>query len=141
MKKDPKDEAAVRAFKTYARLGLCGKSSALEIICAIRGICSDTAAVDMLAVFDTLRLLELSEDGIALRAVRDIYFHTASRRLHANEVTLRIRRLADELHCDDRTVYRRLKKARELWCFLREKEKKQTASERDLLTELLRAII
>lgn len=140
MKKDPKDEAAVRAFRTYARLGLCGSESALGIICRIRGICRDHAALDMLAVFDALRLLELSGDTIALRAVRDVYFFGASSRLRVNEITLRVRRLADELHCDDRTVYRRLKKARDLWHSLRSKEKKQTAGERDLLNLIMKNI-
>lgn len=140
MKKDPKDEAAVHAFRTYARLGLCGSESALGIICRIRGICRDSTAVDMLAVFDTLRLIELSGDTIAMRAVRDIYFFAASRRLRTNEVTLRVRRLADELHCDDRTIYRRLKKARDLWQNLRVKEKKQTAGERDLLSSIFKNI-
>ncbi len=138
MKKDPRDEVAVRAFRTYARLGLCSSESVLGIICRIRGICRDSVALDMIAVFDTMRLLELSGDTIAMRALRDIYFASASHKLRANEITLRVRRLADELHCDDRTVYRRLKKARDLWQTLRGKEKKQTAGERDLLNSIMK---
>lgn len=103
-------ERAARAFRNYARLGLVGSRSAIDTVCKIRGICSDSAALDMLAVFDTLRLLEFLGDMIALRAVRDIYFATAGIKLHSNEITLRIRRLADEVHCDDRTIYRRLKR-------------------------------
>ncbi len=141
MKRDPKDEKAIRAFRTYARLGLCGSESAFIVICKIRGICRDSAALDMLAAFDTLRLLELSGDIIALRAVNEIYFTTASKRPRANEITLRVRSLADELHCDDRTIYRRLKKARDLWHLLRSKEKKQTAGERSLLTSMVEKII
>ena len=130
-------EKAARAFRNYARLGLVGSRSAIDTVCKIRGICSDSAALDMLAVFDTLRLLEFLGDIIALRAVRDIYFATAGSKLHSNEITLRIRRLADELHCDDRTVYRRLKKARDMWEYLRAREKKQTAGKRSLLTKLI----
>ena len=130
-------ERAARAFRNYARLGLVGSRSAIDTVCKIRGICSDSAALDMLAVFDTLRLLEFLGDIIALRAVRDIYFATAGSKLHSNEITLRIRRLADELHCDDRTVYRRLKKARDMWEYLRAREKKQTAGKRSLLTKLI----
>lgn len=130
-------EKAARAFRNYARLGLVGSRSAIDTVCKIRGICSDSAALDMLAVFDTLRLLEFLGDMIALRAVRDIYFATAGSKLHSNEITLRIRRLADELHCDDRTVYRRLKKARDMWEYLRAREKKQTAGKRSLLTKLI----
>jgi len=130
-------ERAARAFRNYARLGLVGSRSAIDTVCKIRGICSDSAALDMLAVFDTLRLLEFLGDMIALRAVRDIYFATAGSKPHSNEITLRIRRLADELHCDDRTVYRRLKKARDMWEYLRAREKKQTAGKRSLLTKLI----
>ncbi|MBQ8260570.1 MAG: hypothetical protein IJY97_13535 [Clostridia bacterium] len=137
MKKDIMTERAARAFRNYARLGLVGSRSAIDTVCKIRGICSDSAALDMLAVFDTLRLLEFLGDMIALRAVRDIYFATAGSKPHSNEITLRIRRLADELHCDDRTVYRRLKKARDMWEYLRAREKKQTAGKRSLLTKLI----
>lgn len=137
MKKDIMTERAARAFRNYARLGLVGSRSAIDTVCKIRGICSDSAALDMLAVFDTLRLLEFLGDMIALRAVRDIYFATAGSKLHSNEITLRIRRLADEVHCDDRTVYRRLKKARDMWEYLRARENKQTAGKRSLLTKLI----
>ncbi len=137
MKKDIMTEKAARAFRNYARLGLAGSRSSIETVCKIRGICSDSAALDMLAVFDTLRLLEFLGDKIALHAVRDIYFATARAKLHSNEITLRIRRLADEMHCDERTVYRRLKKARDMWEYLRAREKKQTAGKRSLLTKLI----
>lgn len=130
-------ERAARAFRNYARLGLVGSRSAIDTVFKIRGICSDSAALDMLAVFDTLRLLEFLGDTTALRAVRDIYFATSESKLHSNEITLRIRRLADEVHCDDRTVYRRLKKARDMWEYLRAREKKQTAGKRSLLTKLI----
>ncbi len=140
MKRDPIDEKAIRAFRTYARLGLCSSESALTVICKIRGACSDSTALDMLAVFDTLRLLELSGDVIALRAIKEIYFATASHKPRANVITSRIRRLADEIHCDDRTVYRRLKKGRDIWLLLRSKEKKQTAGERSLLTSMTQSI-
>ena len=137
MKKDIMTEKAERVFRTYARLGLCRYQSILDTVCRIRGICSDSAVLDMLAVFDTLRLLEFLGDSIALRAVKDVYFSTAGKKLRANEITLRIRRLADEMHCDDRTVYRKLKKARELWAFIREHEKKQTAGKRSLLRMII----
>ncbi|MBQ2715716.1 MAG: hypothetical protein IJF21_02855 [Clostridia bacterium] len=137
MKKDIMTERAARAFRDYARMGLVGSRSAIDTVCKIRGICSDSTALDMLAVFDTLRLLELLGDVIAIRSVRDIYFANAGSKPHSNEITLRIRRLADELHCDDRTVYRRLKKARDMWEYLRAREKKQTAGKRSLLTKLI----
>ncbi len=137
MKKDIMKEKAAQAFRSYARLSLCNCNSALQVLCRIRGVCGDRTALDMLAVFDTLRLLELEGDTLALRAVKEIYFATARKCLYAGEVTLRIRRLAYEENCDDRTVYRRLGKAREVWHFVREREKKQTAGERSLLTKLI----
>jgi hypothetical protein len=91
----------------------------------------------MLAVFDTLRILELMGEAQILRSVRDIYFATARKPLRANEISLRVRRLAYELHCDDRSIYRYLKKARELWLSLRQKEKKQTAGDRSLLCSMI----
>ena len=136
MKKDIYRERAEGAFRTYARLGLCREMSSIGIICRIRGICGDRTALDMLAVFDTLRLLEISGEMLALRAVKDIYFSTPTKR-HAKVLSLRVRRLADELHCDDRSVYRYLKKAREIWLALRKKEKKQTAGERSLLNSMI----
>ena len=130
-------EKAAHSFRSYARLSLCDSVSALHILCRIRGICGERTALDMLAVFDTLRLLELDGDLLALRAVREIYFATAKKKLRANEITLRVRRLAYEEHCDDRTVYRRLEKARRIWYHVRSQEKEQTAGERSLLTKLI----
>ena len=137
MKKDIMTERAARAFRNYARMGLACSRSAIDIVCKIRGICGDDTALDMIAVFDTLRMLEFLGDKIALRAVKDVYFATAKAKLHSNEITLRIRRLADEAHCDDRTVYRRLKKARDMREFIRSKETKQTAGKRSLLHKLI----
>ena len=130
-------EKAAQAFRSYARLSLCNCNSDLQVLCRIRGICGDAAALDMIAVFDTIRLLELDGDTLALRAIKDIYFATATKRLRAGEITLRVRRLAWEESCDDRTVYRRLEKVRRVWDFVREREKKQTAGERSLLTKLI----
>ncbi len=130
-------EKAARAFRNYKRLGLVYSKSALDTVCKIRGICTENTALDMLAVFDTLRLLEFLGDKIALRAINDVYFATGDKKVRSNEITLRIRRLADEMHCDDRTVYRRLQKARDMWEFVRSREKKQTAGNRSLLRQLI----
>ncbi len=135
MKKDLSAERAAGAFRTYAQLGLCREESALGVICRIRGICGESTALDMIAVFDTLRLLEIAGETLALRAVKEIYLYPRSYK--KNEFTLRVRRLADELHCDDRSVYRYLKKARDLWQALRQKEKKQTAGDRSLLNSMI----
>ncbi len=137
MKKNIFTDRAELAFRNYARLGLAQSESLLDVICRLRGMCRDSTLLDMLAVFDTLRLLELSGDLDSVRAAREVYFATAKKRIRVNEISYRIRRLADELHIDDRTVYRRLKKARDLWALLRSNEKAQTAGARGLLTKLL----
>ena len=130
-------ERAVGAFRTYARLGLCNCGNALALLCAARGCCSDGTALDMLAVFDTLRLLEYSGKGESARAVREIYFSTSHRRVRANEITLRIRRLALESHCDERTVWRRLDEARRLWLLLRKSYLPSDAGSREDIKALL----
>ena len=135
MKKDLSAERAVSAFRTYARLGLCREESVLGVICRIRGICGENTALDMIAVFDTLRLLEISDETFVLRAVKELYLYP--RTYKQNQFSLRLRRVADELHCDDRSIYRYLKKAREIWLALRKKEKKQTAGERSLLNSMI----
>lgn len=135
MKKDLYADRAIGAFRTYARLGLCREESTLGVICRIRGVCGDRTALDMLAVFDTLRLLEISGQALVLRAAKEIYLYP--RYYRKNEFTLRVRRLADELHCDERSIYRYLKKARDLWQSLRQKEKKQTAGDRSLLSSMI----
>ncbi len=137
MKKNIFTERAEIAFRNYARLGLAGCESILDVICRLRGMCRDSSLLDMLAVFDTLRLLELSGDKDSVCAVKEVYFATAKSRIKVNVISYRIRRLACELHIDDRTVYRRLQKARKLWVLLRSNEKEQTAGDRGLLTELL----
>ena len=80
MKKSIMTEKASSAFRNYARLGLTSSRSALDTVCKIRGICSDSTALDMLAVFDTMRLLDFLGDKISTRAVNDIYFATASKK-------------------------------------------------------------
>lgn len=135
MKKDLSAERAVRAFRTYARLGLHREESLLNIICRIRGICGDAAALDMIAVFDTLRLLEITGETLVLRAVKEMYLYP--RAYKKTQFSLRLLRVADEMHCDDRSIYRYLKKARDLWLALRQKEKQQTAGERSLLNSLI----
>ena len=120
MKKDPKTEEAIRAFRTYARLGLCREESSLGIVCRIRGICGDSAALDMLAVCDTMRMLAVLGRKEVISAVVKVYFCAPSVRIYTNEMSYRVRRVADELHCDERTLYRWLFEARTLWRRFRE---------------------
>ena len=123
MKKDQKRDEVARIFRKFARLGLARERlnpmrvyKIIDVCCAGR-----RSKLDMIAVYDTIRLLELNGDEEIARAVREIYFSTASHRLAKNEITHRIRRFAVENYCDERTVYRRLDKARSLVLTLRSK--------------------
>lgn len=113
---------AARAFRRFSRFGLDRRGlTVFEVYEVIVGVTScRAAALDMLAVYDTLRLLSASGQEEAARAVRAVYFRGAAQRPHKNDVTYRIRRLAFELHCDERTVYRRLETARRLYTTLRD---------------------
>ena len=124
MKKDIKKDEIARQFRKYARFGLDREGLNPLRVCRIIEVCfsSEKTRLDMLAVNDTMRLLELNGEDECAAAVRAIYFATSSRRLAKNEITLRTRRYASENYCDERTVYRRLAHARELYQRVREKE-------------------
>ena len=108
---------AYTAFRRYALLGLDRRSlNVFEAYECIRGMCaSSSSALDMLAVYDTLRLLGASERVECITAIRAVYFYGAGRRPRKNDITYRIRRLAYESHCDERTVYRHLQYAKRLY--------------------------
>ena len=65
----------------------------------------------MLAVADTLRLLRYMGRHETVDALRSVYFAGRGRRLRRNEVSHRVRRFAAEHYLDERTVYRRLSHA------------------------------
>lgn len=111
-------------FRRYARLGLDRRHMAVfEAYDCIRGVSrNDAEARDLLAVYDTLRLLEASERQDCAEAIRAVYFYGAGRRPRRNDVAHRVRRLAFETHCDERTVYRRLDHARRLYCVIWQNE-------------------
>lgn len=108
---------AYTAFRRYALLGLDRRSlNVFEAYECIRGMCAtSSAALDMLAVYDTLRLLRASERAECIAAIRTVYFYGVGRRPRKNDITYRIRRLAYESHCDERTIYRRLQYAKKLY--------------------------
>jgi hypothetical protein len=121
---DYKREEEIRAFRRYARLGLHKESDPISVINRIRKNSSEEVARDLLAVWDTLRLLEAMGKSDAAQAVRSVYFLASEMQFHAKDITYLIINVSRELHCDDRTVYRRLREARELWRRLREYKQK-----------------
>lgn len=115
------ERAADRAFRRYASYGFHRRRlTAFGMFDAIRGCArGESEALDMLAVYDTLRLLGASGRGECVRAVERVYFAASGRRPRKNEITHRVRRLAYDSSYDDRTVYRQLVKAKELFAYMR----------------------
>lgn len=112
---------AGHAFRRYAQLGFDRRAlTVFEAYEAISGCCrSRESTLDMLAVYDTLRLLCESGREDCVCAVYEVYFSAERRALCRNDLSYRVRRHAYETSCDERTVYRRLRRAAELYGFLR----------------------
>ena len=124
MVKNEKRNEIVRIFRKYARIGLADARlnpiqayKKIDILCTSR-----RSKLDMLAVYDTLRLLFLDGDEETLDAIFKVYFSGRQYRLSGREMSERVARLAKEQYCDDRTIYRRLEKARKIYERVRERE-------------------
>lgn len=113
---------AAAAFRKYARYGFDRRHlRPLDMYECIKGSTpSAESAGEMLAVYDTLRLLRFYGKEETVRAVRAVYFTYPGCRLKKNDLSLRVRRFAMENYCDERTVYRRLSEALRLWWALME---------------------
>lgn len=112
------DEAAY-VFRKYAKLGLDKRAlSPFEVYAVIRGVSkSESEALKLLSVYDTVRLLSLTSPE-TVDAIRTVYFFDRGRKPQKNQISHRVLRFADEHHIDERTVYRHLKKAKELYYHL-----------------------
>lgn len=115
---------ASAAFRKYARYGFDRRRlSAFDMYECIKGsVASVERANEMLAVYDTLRLLAAYGKEETVRAVRAVYFTYPGCRLKKNDLSLRVRRFAIENYCDERTVYRRLSEALRLYSALLEEQ-------------------
>ena len=115
----PKRDEAAEAFRKYARLGLDrAEFGAFDMMWRIRGVSRDEAeAMRLLGVYDMMRLLTLTDKESAM-AVRAVYFAERGRLPLRNQTSGRILRFATENHLDERTVYRRLRAAKELYYHL-----------------------
>lgn len=116
--KAKKDEAAY-VFRKYARLGLDKRIlKPFEVYAVIRGVCkSEEEAMKLLAVYDSVRLLALTAPE-TLAALRAVYFFNGGKKPLKNQIGHRVLRFAEENHCDERTVYRHLRQAKELYYHL-----------------------
>lgn len=112
------------AFRRFASLGLDKRRlGVFEAYAVIRGVCRRAStATELLAVYDTMRLLSVGGHADCADAVRRVYFEGHGRRPPHSDVTYRVRRAAFESNCDERTIYRRLRYARELYLALRKNE-------------------
>ena len=100
----------INAFKKYSRLGLArGKVDPLLAYERIKG-CSKTNAQarELIAVYETVRYLEVCGKRDCLDALFKVYFSLSSRTLKKSEIGERVLRYATDNYCDQRTVYRRL---------------------------------
>lgn len=117
MKRHEGRDQIIAAFRKYSRLGLAsGKLDPFDAYDRIKGCCSTRSeARRLLAVYDTVRFLRLTGNRDVLKAVYAIYFSHAGCTMRANEVSQRVLRHAYENNCDERTVYRRLSYAIEIY--------------------------
>ena len=124
MVKNEKRNEIVRIFRKYARMGLAdARLNPIQAYKKIDILCTSRRnKLDMLSVYDTLRLLFLDGDEETLDALFKVYFSGRQYRLSGREMSERVARLAKEQYCDDRTIYRRLEKARKIYERVRERE-------------------
>ena len=111
----------ISAFRKYTRLGLATQNLSLfEAYDRIRGACkTEQESLDLVAVYDTVRLLRILERTEVIRAIQAVYFYTSKGMPKKNEISMRVLRYAYENHCDERTVYRQLQYARRIYKIVR----------------------
>ena len=126
MKKAKERKRMSLALVRYSRLNVSsGCVDPLETFRRIDGMCGSNreVALDLLAVRDLIMILKLQNDLLTLNVLNEIYFEPFARKtqrlLDRNEMSYRILRFACENHIDERTVYRKLQKARTIWCKVR----------------------
>lgn len=110
----------ILAFRKYARYGFHRRDVDVFEMCKLVGGVSpnNVEALKMMAVYETLRALLALGMSETVMIVGEVYFKFPERPLKKNEVTMRVRRAATELYMDERTVYRHLNTAKELfWGF------------------------
>lgn len=124
MPKNDKRNEIIRIFRKFARIGLDFEMlSPMQIYKKIDVLCvSRRSRLDMLSVYDTLRLLWLDGETEIIDAIRNVYFEGKAYRLTKYDIGARVLALAQKNHCDERTIYRRLERARAIYEKVRERE-------------------
>lgn len=126
MKKSLERSSMTYALIFYARLGeMSGCATPFELYKRIEGACAGNTqlALDVWSVCECLFILYINKEYEVLSALREIYFLPFAKdlecRITRNRITELIRRFAMENYLDERTVYRRLHRARQLWLDIR----------------------
>lgn len=138
MKKDLIRDYATGAFARYASLGrptraeyeerirqkvyqrLAAKEPKIILLRAEAEVSARKPILDDIeAVERMFSMLDENGKGYISEAVRAVYMVAASGRPSHPEIVARVRRYAQEVPCDERSVYRWLKHARELFAMLR----------------------
>ena len=124
MQKADKRNEIIRSFRKFARLGLDNELlSPIQVYKKIDFLCiSKRSRLDMLSVYDTLRLLWLNDEKSTIEAIKSVYFEKKAHRLTKHDISTQVLSLAQENHCDERTIYRRLERARQIYEKIRERE-------------------
>ena len=125
MQTNEKRNEIIRAFRKFSRLGLNSEIlSPIQIYKKIDVLCvARRSRLDMLSVYDTLRLLWLDGEIEIIQAINVVYFEGKAYRLTKYDIGARVLSLAQEKHCDERTIYRRLERARYIYEKVREQQK------------------
>ena len=117
-------DASVRAFRKYFKYSSGFENMTYFQICdRLRGACrSEEDAIRVLAVYDTLISLRALGKSECVDAISFVYFVKPGRPPKANEISFRVRRFARLNSMDERTVYRRIAEAKELYLALLEQK-------------------
>lgn len=121
MKKTANRRELAKVFCRYIRLGLDRDGAdVFDIHKRIEGVSrSREEAYRLLAMYDTCRVLRLLGKGEVINTLRDVYLPRGSRvsspRFLSSEINMRVIAYAVAHHWDERTVWRRLAYAAELY--------------------------
>ncbi|MCT8975508.1 hypothetical protein N4T77_02740 [Clostridium sp. CX1] len=75
--------------------------------------------LDMEAVDKVLAELEARHKKYIIKAIEIVYFKDCDKELGAGDIKNRVIKASDEIHADERSIYRWLKQARELFAYQR----------------------
>lgn len=131
MKKSSERRSMTYSMICYCRLGgVEGCKSPFDLCKRIEGACASNLALalDIWALHACFMTLAVLKENETLKALNEIYLQPFSKdlrgRVTKKEISERVLRFAYENHLDERTVYRRLQRARKLWLDIREQESK-----------------